>query len=185
VESVSVLVPLAEGFEEIEAIAVVDILRRAELTVTTASLGERRVRGSHGVVVEADATLEECIEREWDALVLPGGPGTKRLVENGPLADLARRLHREGRWLAAICAAPTALARWGLLEGRRATVHPAHVDELEGARFVEDPVVVDDRIVTSRGAGTAVAFALELVARMVGEERARRIGERIVHPGGR
>lgn len=176
------LVPLVDGFETIEAMAVVDVLRRAGVLVTTAGVGSTRVTSSHGVTVEADALLADALRQpSWTAIVLPGGPGTPKLLEAPGLPDALRQLHAEGRLLAAICAAPTVLAALGLLDGRRACCFPAAEPRMNGATLSQDRVVEDGTIITSRAAGTAVEFALAVAARLAGPQRARQVAESILH----
>jgi 4-methyl-5(b-hydroxyethyl)-thiazole monophosphate biosynthesis len=176
----TVLMPLAAGVEETEAIAVIDVLRRAGVEVTVAALEPGPVRSAHGVSIVADALLDEVADREFDAVVLPGGgEGTARLAASDRVADVLKRAARAGRITAAICAAPIVLARLGLLAGRRATCHASREGELAGADFVDAPVVVDGPVVTSRGAGTSLAFGLELVAILVGREQADGIARAI------
>lgn len=169
----TVLVPLAEGFEEIEFTTIVDVLRRAGLRVTTASLHPGPVRGAHGITVLADAEWSATDVNAFDVLVLPGGPGTKSLAADERVLDLVRAFESAGRHVAAICAAPTVLHAAGVLKGRRATAFPSARPKLTGAIVVEDERVVRDRLVTtSQGAGTAMEFALDLVAQLVGEPQA-------------
>jgi 4-methyl-5(b-hydroxyethyl)-thiazole monophosphate biosynthesis len=175
-----VLIPLAKGFEETEAVAVVDVLRRAGVEVVTAALDEGPVESAHAVKVLADARLDDVADDTFDAVVLPGGlEGTANLAASETLRRVLARHAAEGRVTAAICAAPTVLARHGLLDGRRATCHFSKAAELSRARFVEDAVVEDGPIVTSRGVGTALAFGLALVERLVGREKADAIARSI------
>ena len=178
-----VIVPLAEGFEELEAVAIIDILRRAGTDVTVAALEGSVVTGSHGIAITCDAPLDACDPAAADAVVLPGGlPGTRHLAASEAVATLASEVYRRGGLVAAICAAPTVLDGLGLLEGKAATSHPAHADEMTRCLYNEAPVVVSGNIVTSRGAGTAVDFAAELVAILVGRPAADDILSRIVAP---
>ncbi len=173
-----VLCVLAPGFEEIEAVTPIDLLRRAGVAVTVAALtAPRLVRGRNGVSIEADSLLEETNAEDFDLRLLPGGPGVEVMRKDGRAADLARRFAAAGKVVAAICAAPTVLHDAGLLEGRRFTAHFS-VD-LPGA-LRDEPVVRDGRIVTSRGAGTAMAFGLELVAELAGREKAGEIASAIM-----
>lgn len=168
------LVPLAEGFEEIEAVTIVDVLRRASIDVVTAALGANPVRGSHGISVTADERLDAVRAGDFDAVVLPGGmPGSKTLRDDLRVRALVQAAAREGRWLAAICAAPIVLEAAGVLAGRRATSYPGN--ELPSAVYVEERVVVDGKLVTSRGAGTALEFALALVERLKGPDIAEKL----------
>lgn len=172
------LVLLADGFEEIEAVTIIDVLRRGEVTVTTASLGARRVTGSHQIALEADVLLEGVAVEDFDALVLPGGPASKTLREDARAQATIRRAAAAGKLLAAVCAAPTALEAAGVLAGKRATVYPGN--QLPSARQVEEPVVEDGDVITSRGPGTAMAFALKLVERLSGAEVARTTAEKLL-----
>lgn len=172
------LVLLADGFEEIEAVTIIDVLRRGEITVTTASLGARRVTGSHQIALEADMLLEGVAVEDFDALVLPGGPASKTLREDARAQATIRRAAAAGKLLAAVCAAPTALEAAGVLAGKRATVYPGN--QLPSARQVEEPVVEDGDVITSRGPGTAMAFALKLVERLSGAEVARTTAEKLL-----
>jgi protein deglycase len=164
-----VLVPLAEGFEELEAVTVIDILRRAGIEVVVASLAESPVTGSHGIRVAADTPLAALVEQDFDMIALPGGmPGAEHLKKDARIAGLARRLHAKGRPVAAICAAPMVLAAAGLLDGRRATSYPGFLADAAKTTVVNEAVVVDGGVITSRGPGTALDFALQLVETLEG-----------------
>jgi 4-methyl-5(b-hydroxyethyl)-thiazole monophosphate biosynthesis len=170
-----VLCVFADGFEEIETLAPVDLLRRAGAEVVLASVGSGRwLTGRCGVRVEAEVMLSEVETGLFDVLLIPGGPGVKALRADGRPARLAREFVDGGRWVAAICAAPTVLADAGLLAGRRFTAHASVQGELPLALGGER-VVEDGPLVTSRGAGTALDFGLAMVRRLFGEERAREI----------
>ena len=180
-----VLVPLAEGFEEIEAVAIVDLLRRAGIEVRTASLAGREVTGSHGITVMADAGLDAVDAADYDMIVLPGGmPGTTHLKSDPRVVRLLRQFAESGRYTAAICAAPSVLAHAGLLEGRRATSFPGFLnsDSAPGIRLSEDAVVVDGKVATSRGPGTAVPFALALIELLEGPAARREVQDRLQLP---
>lgn len=171
-----VLMVIAEGFEEIEAITPIDTLRRSGLHVTVASVGPSlNVQGSHGVRLEADILLKDYRETP-DALVMHGGiPGAENLARSKELSALLVKMKKEDRWIAAICAAPSlVLAPLGILEGKKATCYPGYEDALQKgkARFKEDRVVVDGHVITSRGPGTALEFSLEIVRRLVDEASA-------------
>jgi 4-methyl-5(b-hydroxyethyl)-thiazole monophosphate biosynthesis len=177
-----VLVPLAEGFEEIEAVTIVDLLRRAEIEVHTAALAGRRVTGSHGIAVEADRTLDDVRSADYDMIVLPGGmPGADHLRKDARVLRLLRETAASGRFVAAICAAPGVLAQAGLLEGRAATSYPGFLkpDSAPGMRLSDAAVVVDGKVVTSRGPGTAIDFTLALIELLVGHEVADAVGGRL------
>ncbi len=180
-----VLVPFAEGVEEIEFVSVVDILRRAGAEVCMASLDGGPVKGRSGIVIAPDAALDEAKDRDWDLVVLPGGlPNAHLLRDDARVRDLVAGMHARRKQVAAICAAPTALAAWGVAGGRKVTSYPACREEMErlapDAAYQDEAVVEDDVLVTSRGPGTAVLFALRLVARLFGEEKAEAIRAEIV-----
>jgi len=182
-----VLVPLAEGFEEIEAITVVDLLRRAGIEVHTASLDGPEVTGSHGIAVRADLGLDAAEPVEYDMIVLPGGlPGADHLKRDARVIGLLRRFAEGGRYVAAICAAPGVLAHAGLLEGRSATSFPGflHAGSAPGIRLLDESVVVDGRLITSRGPGTAMDFGLALIGLLEGEEVRRQVQDRLQMPAG-
>jgi protein deglycase len=173
-----ILVPLADGFEEIEAVTIIDVLRRSGMEVTTAGLTGMLVTGSHAITVEADTLLESALDISYDAVVLPGGmPGAKNLRENEMLLRLIRQMDSDRKWIGAICAAPTVLETAGILAGREATSFPAHEKELKSAHYQQDRVVVDGHVVTSRGAGTALEFSLKLVHLIAGPEKASELSE--------
>jgi 4-methyl-5(b-hydroxyethyl)-thiazole monophosphate biosynthesis len=175
-----VLVPLAEGFEELEAVTVIDILRRAGIEVVVASLAESPVTGSHGIRVAADTPLAALVEQDFDMIALPGGmPGAEHLKKDARIAELARRLHAKGRPVAAICAAPMVLAAAGLLDGRRATSYPGFLADAAKATVVDEAVVVDGGVITSRGPGTALDFALQLVETLEGRAARQAIESRL------
>lgn len=174
---------LADGFEEIEGLTVVDLLRRAQLDVTTVSIKEeRQVMGSHRIPVIADAVFSEMDCSDGDLLVLPGGAvGTENLGKFQPLLELVKSFVSQNKKVAAICAAPTIFAKLGLLEGRRATCYPSMMEELAGAEKTTESVAVDGCITTSRGLGTAIDFSLELIAQLISPEKAKEIAESIVY----
>jgi 4-methyl-5(b-hydroxyethyl)-thiazole monophosphate biosynthesis len=175
----SVLVPLADGFEEIEAFAPIDVLRRAGVEVTTAALGEGiHVTGRSGITAHADTTLASVLGQDVDLLFLPGGPGVKHLRADPRVRELVLKQHAAGRWIAAICAAPTVLHDCGLLAGRRYTAHFSVASELS-AILADERVVTDGKITTSRGAGTAIDFGLHLVGLLEGPGKSVEIGKAI------
>ncbi len=180
-----VLVPIANGTEEIEAVCIIDVLRRAGAMVTVASVGALQITASRGVKLVADCLIDECRGKPYDLVVLPGGiPGAEKLRDSEALIEILRNQKQAGGWLGAICAAPAVvLATHALLEGCRATAHPAFVDRLEDQTRVDERVVVDGRCVTSRGPGTALEFALRLVALLCGEDKAREVAAPMVLPG--
>lgn len=174
------LLLLADGFEEIEAVTIIDVLRRGNVAVTTASLAGKHVRGSHDISIESDTLFERIAIENFDALVLPGGPAAKTLREDARAQDAIKRAAAAGKLVAAVCAAPTALETAGVLKGRRATAYPG--SQLPSATFVEERVVEDGNIVTSRGPGTTMAFALKLVERLRGAAAAKTTSERLLAP---
>ena len=180
-----VLVPLAEGFEEIEAITVVDLLRRAGIEVHTAALGGLQVTGSHGITVTADLALDAVQADDYDMIALPGGlPGADHLKRDARLISLLRRFAADGRYTAAICAAPGVLAHAGLLEGRAATSYPGFLgtDSAPGLRLRSDAVVIDGKVVTSRGPGTAIEFGLTLIELLEGAAAREQVQSRLQLP---
>ena len=171
----TVLALLAEGFEEIEAFTPVDLLRRAGADVTIVSLSEQRhVTGRSGITTHADSSLSEIGDHLFDLLFLPGGPGVKNLRADPRVDAVVGRHAAAGKWLAAICAAPTVLNASGLLEGRRYTAHPSVAGELPHI-LADQRIVADGKILTSRGAGTALDFGLLLVEKLVSAEKAREV----------
>ncbi|MEJ2694750.1 MAG: DJ-1/PfpI family protein [Candidatus Thiodiazotropha sp.] len=161
-----VLVPLAQGCEELEAVTITDLLTRAGIEVVTAGLDDRPVKASRGMTLLPDTTLAEVMDQDFDMMVLPGGlPGADHLNEDVRIHQLLKRLNAEGGYTAAICAAPKVLATAGLLDGRKATSYPGALSGMELPRvdLQLERVVRDDKVVTSRGPGTAMDFALELV----------------------
>lgn len=177
------LVPLIDGFEETEAIAMIDVLRRAGFAVTTAGIGKRQATGSHDITVQTDAEFAQAKDKAWDAVVLPGGPGTKRLGDVAGLQDLLKQQAEAGRLVAAICAAPSILAAAGLLRGKRAACFPSVEDAVKagGATLVHDRAVRDGNAITSRGMGTAIDFGLVIVEHFQGREAAEKLAAQIVY----
>jgi len=169
----SVLVPLAQGCEELEAVTVVDLLRRAGIEVVTAGLDDQPVCASRGVILIPDVTLDEALQKDYDMVVLPGGlPGAEHLKNDARIIRLLVQMKEADKYTAAICAAPFVLAEAGLLEGKRATSYPGSMDadSVPGLDYVEQPVVTDGKVITSRGPGTAMDFALELIETLSGKQ---------------
>lgn len=173
---------LADGFEEIEGLTVVDVLRRAGVETATVSVtGKKNVTGSHGIVVQADVLFEEADPAAAELLVLPGGmPGTLHLAAHEGLGRLLKEHAAAGKKLAAICAAPSVLGGLGLLAGESAACYPGFEEKLAGADVKYEPVVVSGNITTSRGMGTAIPFALALAAQMRDPETAEKLGHGII-----
>lgn len=172
---------LAEGFEEIEAITPIDILRRADIEVITVSImSKNEVCGAHGIKVMADILFEDADYSDNDLLMLPGGmPGTKNLDAHAGLKKLLHKQAEQGKTLAAICAAPSILGKLGLLEGKEAICYPSFESQLLGATLSTDKVVKSGNIITAMGAGVAVPFALKLVEVMKGQVLADKIAKAI------
>lgn len=173
----------AEGFEEIEALTVVDICRRCGLETEMVSVTEERcVRSSHGVAVETDKTLSQAEFDGYDMLVLPGGmPGTKNLEACGELMAWLDRFYEDGRYIGAICAAPSVFGHRGILRGRKACCYPGFESHLQGAEVTEGPVEIAGHVVTSRGMGTALDFALAIAEIFGGKDRARQMAETVCY----
>lgn len=168
----TVLVPMAPGFEEIETITVVDILRRAGARVTLAGTVEGPLKGSRGIHVLPDDQLDNILEKDFDMIVLPGGqPGTDNLRKDARVAQLLKKMDGLNKHIAAICAAPLILRDAGILGSRYITSHPSIQNDLQGIDYSEDRVVVDGHIVTSQSPGTAMEFSLKLVEILFGRER--------------
>ena len=168
-----ILVPLAEGCEELEAVTIIDILRRAGIKVIAAGLQPGIVKASRGTQLMPDMTLDAALQSEFDMIVLPGGmPGAKHLKEDPRILSLLKKMAGENKYTAAICAAPTVLAEAGLLKGKKATSYPGFLDKmaLPDTHYLTDAVVRDGKVLTSRGPGTAMDFALALVEVLSGRE---------------
>ncbi len=164
-----VLVPLAEGCEELEAVTIVDLLRRGGIEVVVAGLREGTVTGSRGVRIVPDLSLDEALLLDFDMVALPGGlPGADHLAADRRLTDLLRHMHDAGRLVGAVCAAPKVLARSGVLQGRIATAYPGVLQQEGHPDISSDAVVRDGTVITSRAAGTAMDFALALVEALAG-----------------
>jgi len=171
--SKTVLVAIADGTEEIEAVTIIDVLRRAGAEVTVASVGKPQVKASRGVNLVADCTIGDCSGGKFDLIVLPGGmPGAEYLRDSKELTAMLKQQAQAGARYAAICASPAVvLQHHGLLAGKHATVYPSLSDKL-GRAYVDKPVVVDGNCITGSGPGTAMAFALTLVEAILGRAKA-------------
>jgi len=156
------IVPLAEGFEEIEAVAVIDILRRANIKVDVVGIEDEIVAGRNGIKILCDKVIADVKPEDYDGIVLPGGnPGYKNLENNQQVINFIKTFNSKGKLIAAICASPTILEKVGVLEGKKATCYPSMRDKIKN--FVDERVVVDKNVITSQGPGTAIEFALEIV----------------------
>lgn len=173
----------AEGFEEVEALTVVDLMRRAEIKVDMVSItGERTVTGAHGIAVKMDALLEEIAIEEAEALILPGGmPGTRNLQKCEPLVSSLVAANKEGKLICAICAAPLVLGQNQILAEKKACCYPGFEEELLQADVSYEPVCHDGNVITSRGMGTAIAFASEIIATLMDAEKAKAIEKGILY----
>ena len=174
---------LADGFEEIEGLTVVDILRRAGIDISMISInGKKKVTGAHGIALDTDEDIVQCDPDKLDMLVLPGGmPGTTNLAACEKLTEALKKADQEKRGIAAIGAAPSVLGDLGFLKGKKAVCYPGFESRLTGAEVLAVPVVTDGHITTSRGMGTAIAFALELTKRLKDEETAKQVGRSIIY----
>jgi 4-methyl-5(b-hydroxyethyl)-thiazole monophosphate biosynthesis len=176
-----VLVPLAPGFEEIEAITVVDILRRAGAGVTLAGTIAGPVEGRSGIRVIPDTVMENVEELDFDMVVLPGGAvGTENLKKDRRVKNILERLHNRGRFITAICAAPAVLSAIGITRGRTVTSHPSVRGELREEVVTDDRVVSDGNIITGLGAGSAMEFAFKLVETLFGKEKAKEVNSGVL-----
>ena len=174
-----ILVPIADGTEMIEALSIVDVFRRAGVRVDLASVGEKITTSSHNVRIEADKLISECLDEEYDLVAVQGGiPGAYNLQKSEPLVTILKRQNAANRLYGAICAAPAVvLDHHSLLTGKKATCHPLFIAEIDGETLGEMTVVTDGNCITSRGAGTAMEFALELLGLVMGEEKKREVAK--------
>ncbi len=173
----------AEGFEEIEGLTVVDICRRCEIDVDMVSITEEcMVKGAHGICVETDKTFSQADFAAYDMLVLPGGgEGTRRLEECGALMEKVDAFYEAGKYIAAVCAAPSIFGHRGILKGRKACSYPSFESHLEGAQVTAGPVEVDGNVITSRGMGTSIPFGLAIAGVLCGKEKAEEMAKAIVY----
>ena len=173
---------LTDGFEDMEAIAPIDILRRAGVGLQTVGVGVKTVTSKYGIAMACDITEDEIDMPACEGVILPGGPGHKSLARSGAVLRLLADVNRRGGLLAAICASPSILGTNGYLKGKRACCFPSFESQLLGAQVIFDPVVTDGSVITSRGAGTATEFALALVAYLVSPEKAAAVAAEIQRP---
>ncbi|HEB81538.1 MAG TPA: DJ-1/PfpI family protein [Gammaproteobacteria bacterium] len=178
-----VLVPLAQGCEELEAITITDLLTRAGMAVTTCGLDDRPVKASRGMTLLPDCSIDEVKDKSFDLIVLPGGlPGADHLRDNATLQQMLKKHAAEGHYVGAICAAPKALAAAGLLDGKTATAYPGVLEALNDPKITisGQAVEIDGKVVTSRGPGTAMDFALTLIERLAGSEKRDEVETQLV-----
>jgi len=176
-----VVVPLAEGFEEIEFSTIVDILRRAEIDVTVAGLKEGIINGAHGVRVTPDTSLDKIRADDFDVIILPGGsPGFVNLGKSEKVLKLVKEMYDRNKYVTAICGAPSVLAKAGVIQGKRATIFPGMEDTLTGAQYSGERVVVEGKIITSQGPGTAMEFAIKLVEVLEGKTKADAVATKVL-----
>lgn len=177
-----ILVPLAQGFEMVEALSVVDVFRRAGAHVDLVTItGNRQVISSHGVPVVTDKYISDCVSEQYDLIVLPGGiPGSENLAASAALKNLLKRQNDAGRLYGAICAAPAlVLGGQGLLEGKDATCHPLFVEHLPSQEHTDKSVVVDKNCVTARGAGASIEFSLKLLEILMGADKKEEVARQM------
>jgi 4-methyl-5(b-hydroxyethyl)-thiazole monophosphate biosynthesis len=182
-KSKRVLVPLAPGCEELEAVTIIDLLRRAGIEVVVAGLVDGVITASRGVRLLPDLSLTEALGQEFDMIVLPGGlPGSDHLAADQRITDVLRKMNESGRFIGAVCAAPKVLVRSGILNGKMATAYPG-VLQAEGHQAISgDAVIRDGRVITSRSAGTAMDFALELIAALCGGKVRQKVEHSLARP---
>jgi len=175
-----VLIPLAEGFEEIEALTVADVLRRAELEVVLVGLPGSIVKGRSNIKVISDKKIEDINSKDFDAIVLPGGsPGYINLGRSQKVLDMLVDFNDREKLIAAICASPCILSKLGILENRKATIYPGMEREIPKPRAGK--VIVDGHVITSEGPGTAIDFALEIVKNLLGKDKANEVRKELVY----
>lgn len=174
---------MAQGCEEIEGLTVVDVLRRGGIEIDMISItSEKEIKGSHNIHFFADVLGKDIKMEDYDGIILPGGmPGTMNLLESGDVLKVVKELYKKGKLVAAICAAPMVLGHCGILEGKKATCHPGFEEKLTLAIPVEKKVVRDGNVITSRGMGTAIEFALEIMDYFKGEEAAAEVAKGLVY----
>ena len=172
--NINILVPLAQGCEELEAVTITDLLTRAGFNVVTAGLDTKPVVASRGMVLMPKTSMDKVMDQEFDMIVLPGGlPGADHLRDNTLVQEKLKQMAVQDKYTAAICAAPRALAQAGLLNNKRVTSFPGSLDpaSAENMHYLEDSVVIDGKVITSRGPGTAMDFALSLIELLAGKNK--------------
>jgi protein deglycase len=173
-----IIVPIATGFEEIEAITIVDVLRRADYKVITCGVGSHSICGAHEIEIKCDEEIKNVLYADADAVILPGGiPGTTNLLESEEVNAIVKELNDNKKCVAAVCAAPWVLSAVGVLDGKNATSYPKFAEKLSTSNYLEKSVVCDGNVITSRGVGTALAFSLTIVEYLSGTEKAKELAE--------
>lgn len=173
-----VLVPLVNGFEEIEAITIIDVLRRASIDVVTAGIPGTMIKGGKGVQIIADQKLDNINPYDFDAIILPGGPGYENLGQSEKVLTIIKEFEGKGKLVGAICAAPSVLAKTGILQNRKATIYPGMEKELP--KYRDGKVVEDNNVITSQGPGTAMEFSLKIVEHLKGATEAGNLRRSLV-----
>lgn len=178
----TIAVHLAEGFEEIEAVSIIDVLRRAEIeTLVVSVTGNEEVTGSHGITISSDILFEDVDYSEVGMIVLPGGmPGAKNLKKHAGLGEQIIKFNKENKPLGAICAAPIVLGSLGILNNKNATCYPGFEEQLSGAHVTGNPVETAGKIITGRGPGVAIEFALKIVESVKGKELADELAQKMI-----
>jgi 4-methyl-5(b-hydroxyethyl)-thiazole monophosphate biosynthesis len=176
-----ILIVLANGFEEVEALTVIDLLRRVQLDVTITGLKREFVTGAHNIAVKCDCYYQDIEETKYDCLILPGGqPGTDNLMATAEIIEWTKSFFQAGKLIAAICAAPLVLNKAGILNGKKITSFPSEKKAFLNSVYLEEPVIQDGNIITSRGLGTAIEFALKIVENIKGKDTANQLAKRIL-----
>lgn len=177
-----IMIPFAAGFEEIEAITNIDVLRRAGIDVVTVSLNDNLlVKGAHSITFKADLNLKDIVSEELDGIILPGGmPGAANLRDNSKIIKILKNLNRENKLIAAICAAPIVLEEADVIQGKNVTSYPGFEDDLSSCNYISDRVVCDNNIITGRGPGAALEFALAIVNYLLDDETSDQLKEDMI-----
>lgn len=179
---VKALIILADGFEDMEAITPIDLLRRAGIEVVLAGLNKKQIRSSHGVGVIADEVFDAAKNYgDFEAIILPGGPGTENLLSNDGVINCVKDFYKNEKLCCAICAAPKVFDKAGILKNRKFTCFPAVKNEIKNGKYIDDAVVQDENVLTSKAAGTAIDFSLVIIDNLLDEETAREIIDKIYY----
>lgn len=175
---------LADGFEETEALVTLDMLRRAKIDIQTVGIGDSEIRGAHGIIVKSDICENDCLTEATDGIILPGGmPGTENLYNSAIVSAAVDFCIRENKFIGAICAAPVILGRKGYLNGKKAVCFPGFENELIGSEYTDMPCVVDDNIITAKGAGCVFEFSYEIIKHIKNSHIANSVIQTVQHIG--